>query len=949
MGRIVTSGLILTLLCGLLGAEDQDLALTLRGRDEAGRRLPVIELMLRQRAGAWSGAVWGTAFSHVRADHLGQVAVTVADGDLVLEVDLPLRSDGWVPAAHAVFTITGRFTDDAFTGTWEGRFADRPASGQARGQLRPAWPRAIAGHRPIASEEHPRLFLRREDIPQIRAFASTALGRQVVARLDALLEEPIDYTGGYGSTGGFHAAGHAIRFLLEDDPAHAQRAGDIALRAISARLGVDHLYAHSHPALGVAMAYDLCYQAWDPVLRQEVARYLDDIGRRLVYGHSRGFNANPGSNWSARCRGSGGVALLAIDGDPLPPPARSLVVDLPLTIPPCDRGGGQPVSLGRMPQHWLVSSPVELDDAYRRRGSRLKDVAERIGFAAALPEVTSYLADDQQIRFAPLAERHLFSDDRTGSSQAIDLRAAHGERPSRVYLHTRLTIRDAGVYRLRTDLGPPVDEERGDHAWLWLNGRMIRDNAPLALSAGSYALLIGSDRPSDSPTARAFIMPRLERADDQHQRLSAWQALVAQWRADGGRAHNAYWIDSAARHSRRWLQVGAGDRAFPGEGDAYGAESIDAGVAPLALTYRNALAGDISAGESMEWILPLYALRAVPVDGRLHTGHWGRHRGTRFARLFPLVLPLSQAEHRPALVHYWLQRWGPQGDGSFGIAHPHEILYVLTSRFWQIEALPPAGRLPTSIHDSRRLYWAWRSGYDHPHGDCVVELHARGGQSAGWWAHDAGSWRLRGRGRAWAMRDDRNGLAPEDHNTIQLADWSLTGSAQLIDHHSRAGGGHLVRLDMGPAYRRDRERGSPWDQEHGDRALRCLLVNLGHDQSSALVALGDRIEGFADNPRHWQLWLPAGATVSSDAGGFTISQGDEHLQAAVQADAPWQGELIAPDGAQQQLLRLNLPPTASRILVVMALGTGHRPTLEADAIRHGQQLIRWDDDTIHRE
>ena len=71
MGRIVTSGLFLTLLCGLLGAEDQDLALTLRGRDEAGRRLPVIELMLRQRAGAWSGAVWGTAFSHVRADHLG--------------------------------------------------------------------------------------------------------------------------------------------------------------------------------------------------------------------------------------------------------------------------------------------------------------------------------------------------------------------------------------------------------------------------------------------------------------------------------------------------------------------------------------------------------------------------------------------------------------------------------------------------------------------------------------------------------------------------------------------------------------------------------------------------------------------------------------------------------------------------------------------------------------
>jgi hypothetical protein len=178
--------------------------------------------------------------------------------------------------------------------------------------------------------EHPRLVLTRPTLETIRTNAQTPEGRAMVARLRELLaREPraIDI--------GFHAAGHGLLHILGDSGAdhEAALARTLVERTLSDALTHEtagplwtsryKMIIRSDPAVGVAFAYDLCHDAWDPAFREKVAAALDAKAQELIRGGGQGWNGSPASNWHANTRSAAGICALSVLGDPGAPQAEA--------------------------------------------------------------------------------------------------------------------------------------------------------------------------------------------------------------------------------------------------------------------------------------------------------------------------------------------------------------------------------------------------------------------------------------------------------------------------------------------------------------------------------------------------------------------------------------------------------------------------------------------------
>ncbi|MBM4039694.1 MAG: hypothetical protein FJ290_14390 [Planctomycetes bacterium] len=259
------------------------------------------------------------------------------------------------------------------------------------------WPAPVAGFAEPKPGEHPRLFFRRADLPELRRRATEAAeGRAIVARLRLLLGNngealptmwnpayPINIgPKGRGTlpVGAFtmsHAAGHGMLYQLTGDKKHADLARECLERMFNPKLhrvtadviqkdragqweprgarfagkqpsevvveygepDRDERYTWSHPGAGlrvgpmmawVALAYDLCYDAWDEAFRLRVVKELLDYNHlpvdydKFAEGHKgnvtmvRLVNCSypPESNHFGAYIGGAGIALLAVRRDP---------------------------------------------------------------------------------------------------------------------------------------------------------------------------------------------------------------------------------------------------------------------------------------------------------------------------------------------------------------------------------------------------------------------------------------------------------------------------------------------------------------------------------------------------------------------------------------------------------------------------------------------------------
>ncbi len=268
--------------------------------------------------GKCDSEIWGYAPRFNKdVDHQGEIVVTPTEQAWKLQVKIKVQSHPSNPELEeAYYNIEIIPHEGNFIGSYVGRYQKRQLAGKVTGKKSNLQSVTMANHQPIQPQEHPRLIFRKQELPLLRKKAQTPYGKAIISRLEKALESKIYYDEAYVPNGGYHAAGHCFLSLLRNDPQSAATAWEIVEQSL-AQPGRRFL-EHAPIVAGVAMAYDLCYPAWDETQRRKITRWLGNQAVKLTKGDTpkRGWNNNPWSNWYARARGASGLAALAILDEP---------------------------------------------------------------------------------------------------------------------------------------------------------------------------------------------------------------------------------------------------------------------------------------------------------------------------------------------------------------------------------------------------------------------------------------------------------------------------------------------------------------------------------------------------------------------------------------------------------------------------------------------------------
>lgn len=217
------------------------------------------------------------------------------------------------------------------------------------------WFVAVKDWKPVPPGEHPRLFFRKSDLPELRRRAATPEGQVIIKRLRELLDGKDGETmttllnpakkgyegkfkGGPGAYSISHAAGYAFLYQLTGDKKYAEFARQCVELAFNGQRDFDDRYSwavssgelRAGPSIAwYAAAYDLGYDAWPEDFRVKFAQAIQnynsvDAGDDGQAGDKEGISIRklalaprhgPNSNHYGAVAG-GGLAVLAIKGDP---------------------------------------------------------------------------------------------------------------------------------------------------------------------------------------------------------------------------------------------------------------------------------------------------------------------------------------------------------------------------------------------------------------------------------------------------------------------------------------------------------------------------------------------------------------------------------------------------------------------------------------------------------
>lgn len=163
------------------------------------------------------------------------------------------------------------------------------------------WFVSVKDHKPLAPGEHPRLFFRKSDLPELKRRAATPEGQEIVARIKATLGGGEDMpkqlskaTKAYdnlkerlpeGAYTVSHAAGFGMLYQLTGDKKYAGLGRQCFELALAGQRDRDDRYSfrapggqlRAGPSLGMyALAYDLCYDGWPEDFRRKAALELQN-------------------------------------------------------------------------------------------------------------------------------------------------------------------------------------------------------------------------------------------------------------------------------------------------------------------------------------------------------------------------------------------------------------------------------------------------------------------------------------------------------------------------------------------------------------------------------------------------------------------------------------------------------------------------------------------------
>ncbi|MGD0900586.1 MAG: hypothetical protein ABR915_22360, partial [Thermoguttaceae bacterium] len=299
------------------GADILELELRLTGalRPQAPATEPGPSLVLDlTRTGDRWERVWGVESDSRHATlHTGRVRKAAIDAK---QATLDVAMEG--KKASRIQVNLARAADGRLSGTYTVTTPAGANTGSADGRIKPLRPPLPAGYVPVKPGEHPRILFRACDLPALREKAKSPLGQALVAKMGN--EKAVD------------AIGAGIRWQLTRDPAFAELARGLAEKQMAGQgPGYSGRMAKGRHPEQVAVALDLCYDAWPADFKAQVIDYL--VATTKKYMGRMGGNEHVCSNWNARVHAGAGFMMLALWGEKSPMPSKPTGPDAAAALP----------------------------------------------------------------------------------------------------------------------------------------------------------------------------------------------------------------------------------------------------------------------------------------------------------------------------------------------------------------------------------------------------------------------------------------------------------------------------------------------------------------------------------------------------------------------------------------------------------------------------------------
>jgi len=685
-------------------------------------------------------------------------------------------------------------------------------------EMYPKQPYSKAGHVPIQPTEHPRMLLRKSEIPALRAKLKTPFGQAFLAKAKDSKDMVVLGTL-YMATGDKTYADLAMNAV--------KSSGDIdANGGLTGNIG--------HQIVRVVTTIDLCYNAWpreytEGLLKQIKAR-LPKRQYDLIIGHA---NYNQVSNYYGPGFGSAAIASLLLYGErgpaPMPPIKPLCVVYTDCRIPPLANytppAGVKIVKLvdDKVPNEWIYAGgfkpPAGMD--------MLKPLG---GAAKARPTPGDSLTDGKKIqKFKPLSHEPNKGYFEWHGKKTVDVTSAIGRiYHSESYFFTVLKNETPGwhQYNVGTD---------HKESFTYVNGILVKEGDLMQLDKGHYAVLIKVRIGQTEPWGREMLAARftsikksrdknLRRGQtgvDEHnakiraaynQALEFHKTQTAEWKARGEEDLECLRMFYKGREQMFWhYRFGIGDGGFQAEATHYG--NIAARY-PMqyAAFYRNAFARDVSPFPDTTHLLPRQMMQACFIGEKpaiMHLNVKGHFDHGGCSAHFPLV----PDELKPSLLWGWNRISDVQIDSASKLdraAAEKVLASVGGSRLAATFVNYPVNMDP--VHPSKGMpktwaaptlgFYVFRNGWTGKD-DIIAQIFAKSIPIRAWNHPNCGAFRLWGLGHAWTHAPiDRSGYRPEESIVLMQDDVINEGACGRVPYHKAhpaTGAGSLL-IDMTDVY-----------------------------------------------------------------------------------------------------------------------------------------------------
>jgi len=940
------------------------------------------EITALRRDGKWHEI---QVFGYNRGTHRGRVKSFEQTADAItVAVELLVGRDAWRHGGVGVYTAQLKRAGEGWAGNWKGVWAyglNGPAPCEGKATLRFLPPAKTPAAAANWVGQSPLLLFRKSDLPRLRERMNTPFGQALAARM-----------------AGGNAICRGALYQLTGDKAHAQAARELTEKTMAERGGGSFAVGRvwGYRAFDVAVAYDLCRDAWDAPFRKQVEWYLDWISQKsllLPWTLSNKVNLTPGSNYMVVIYPGAAAATLARVSDrtpePLPPDERFvkfIAVRPPEGYRPPEGFPVEEMKSGVPPRHWVSAghwpetglTPEEAARALPRDGAGWSKWG--IGSQFKPSDTAFTLRPLREDEYYPNKElRQINMTEVCMSTERSKDKDKDKERSyfQRAALTTAVTISEKMTLRSKIP------------GTLFMGGERIKEDDCFIAEPGAYPLVFidTTGELLGQPWGHVVRTPFFQRVTEaelnillasraiEHEVLRHfWEDDRRDWKESGGSDRSRFrLVQRGAQLNRLNLQGGMGDGGFQGEGEGYTLECFRP-LLDYAWIYRNVFGEDLSQRPDASHFAARYAFAAIwgepgKTPDPAIAQSYGGSKGVLPVDYLGSCYALTPAEWKPALHWFWLKQLGVSADEvrtAAGAAKafqqwPADLSLVMAFLNYPLDAQPrnPSETMPKVWAADGKGYYAFRntwSGAD----DIVAQFYAKDGVNVGWHSPEAGCFQIAGFGHEWAAKGahDRGGerwlenvvLMPED-NLNESARCKVL-SRELDATQARGS----IAVDMDELYKVLKPKLKPkWGEgpdivDGGIRGRRAFAADLsGRAGAPAVIAVADTVRG--GGKKVWQMFVPnlTVQAMTTQGNRFTITKGTATLcgtvvspvGATITAVIPPDGtnpDPKVPDAAFRGIRIQGADPTTGEFWVVLTLQNGDAPVLKTQGVGLATQV-----------